>query len=145
MPPVTHGLFRPISVKCWQPHRSPARKSVQSTIPEASAGLRIVVCQDRPCRGAGSLIVEHGELGAALLDYHSGDLAEAQEAIAGRHDGRPDNLAVYMQELSEETTVTPTTLRHFIDFEAMARAAELGGDLFTIETAYGEAHVFGGY
>ncbi|WRD78704.1 antirestriction protein ArdA (plasmid) [Sphingobium baderi] len=36
----------------------------------------------------------------------------------------------------------PPNLRYYIDWKAMARDAEMSGDLFTIETPHDEIHVF---
>jgi Antirestriction protein (ArdA) len=83
-----------------------------------------------------SFITEHGEIGAALLDYYSGDLDEAQQAIADRYMGEHASLADYVQELTEESTLIPQPLRYYIDYQAMARDAELNGELFGISTAY---------
>ncbi len=86
----------------------------------------------------------HGEVGAALLDHCNGDLGEAQEAMADRYMGEHTSLADYLQELTEESTFIPQALRYYIDWQAMARDAELNGDLFAVETAYNEVHVFVG-
>lgn len=51
-------------------------------------------------------------------------------------------LADYMEELTAESVTIPGALRYYIDWDAMARDAEMGGELFTIETACGEVHVF---
>lgn len=91
-----------------------------------------------------AFIAGHGDLGAALLDHFGGDLDEAREAIADRYHGCHASLAAYMQKLIEETTPIPESLRFYIDYEAMARDAELSGDFFTIRLAYGEVHVFEG-
>ncbi len=91
-----------------------------------------------------TFIAENGALGAALLDYYSGDLAEAQEAIADRYHGAHASLADYVQELTEETTTIPQPLRYYIDWQAMARDAEMSGDLFTVTTAWDVVHVFAG-
>lgn len=91
-----------------------------------------------------AFIAEHGEVGAALLDYYSGDLGEAQQAIADRYMGEHTSLADYVQELTEETTSIPQPLRYYIDYQAMARDAELNGELFTVSTAYDVVHVFAG-
>ena len=56
------------------------------------------------------------------------------------HD--PASLADYMEELTTESVTIPEALRCYVDWQAMARDAEIGGDLFTIETAQGEVHVF---
>jgi len=89
-------------------------------------------------------IVDHGEIGAALLDYYSGDLDEAREAMADRYMGCHASLPDYVQELTEETTTIPHALRYYIDYQAMARDAELSGDLFTVSTSYDVVHVFAG-
>ena len=91
-----------------------------------------------------AFITEHGAVGAALLDYYSGAMKEAREAMAERYYGPHASLADYVQELTEETTVIPTTLRYYIDWQAMARDAEMSGDLFTLTTAWDVVHVFAG-
>lgn len=91
-----------------------------------------------------AFIAEHGEIGAALLDHYSGDLDEASEAMADRYMGQHASLADYMQELTEETTAVPHALRYYIDYQAMARDAEISGDLFTVSTAWDAVHVFAG-
>ncbi len=82
-----------------------------------------------------AFIVEHGELGAALLDYHDGDLAEARAAVADRYLGAYASLADYMQDVTEEAATVPASLRYYIDWQALARDAEMSGDLFTVSTA----------
>lgn len=94
--------------------------------------------------GLAAFIVEHGEIGAALLDYYSGDLGEAQQAITDRYMGEHSSLADYVQELTEETVTIPQALQFYIDYQAMARDAELNGELFGISTAYDAVHVFAG-
>ena len=91
-----------------------------------------------------SFIADHGEVGAALLDYYSGDLDEAQEAMADRYMGEHASLADYVQDQTEETTSIPQPLRYYVDWQAMARDAELNGELFTVSTAYDVVHLFAG-
>jgi antirestriction protein len=90
-------------------------------------------------------LAEHGELGAAVLDHFSGDIEEAREALEQRYLGCHASLADHVQELTEESAVIPQALRYYIDWQAMARDAELNGDLFTIETGYQSVHVFAGH
>ena len=89
-----------------------------------------------------AFIAEHGDIGAALLDYYGADIAEAREAIEERYLGTYASLADYVQEVTEETTRIPEALRGYVDWEAMARDAELGGDVLTFATAV--VHVFAG-
>jgi antirestriction protein len=89
-----------------------------------------------------AFIVEHGELGAAVLDYYNRDLEEAREALTGRYHGCHGGLAAYMQELIKETTTIPEALRYYVDYDAMARDAELSGEWFSIRLAHDEVHVF---
>lgn len=91
-----------------------------------------------------SFLAEHGEIGAAVLDYYSGDLADAREALEDRHLGAYASLADYMQEVTEDTTAIPQSLRYYVDYQAMARDAELNGDLFTVSTAWDVVHIFAG-
>jgi len=79
-----------------------------------------------------------------LLDHYSGDVDEAREAMADRYLGEHASLADYVQDLTEETTTIPESLRYYIDWRSMAQDAEMSGDLFTLTTAYGVVHVFAG-
>jgi antirestriction protein len=89
-------------------------------------------------------LADHGEVGAALLDYFCGDLDEACEALTNRYLGAHASLADYMQDMTEESAAVPHPLRYYIDWLAMARDAELSGDMFTLATAWDVVHVFGG-
>lgn len=91
-----------------------------------------------------AFMAEHGDIGAALLDHYCGDLDEARDALADRYLGAHASLADYVQEVTEETTVIPHALRYYVDYGAMARDAELNGDLFTLSTAWDVVHVFAG-
>lgn len=90
-------------------------------------------------------LAEHGELGAAVLEQVCGDADEARDIMEQRYLGCHASLADYVQELTEEATDIPQALRYYIDWQAMARDAELSGDLFTIETGYQSVHVFAGH
>lgn len=90
-----------------------------------------------------SFISEHGKLGAELTSYYGG-IAEAREAIEDRYHGAFASLADYVQDITEECTAIPQSLRSYIDWRAMARDAEMSGDLFTIQTAHDVVHVFAG-
>jgi antirestriction protein len=89
-----------------------------------------------------AFIVERGALGAAVLSYYSGDLAEAREACEDRYLGTFESVADYMTEFTGECMTIPERLRFYIDWEAMGRDAELSGDVFTIQTAHDEVHIF---
>lgn len=92
-----------------------------------------------------TFLSEHSEIGAAVLEHYSGDLGEATEAMTDRYLGAYASLADYVQEQTEETVTIPASLRYYIDYQAMARDAELNGDLFTVSTASDEVHVFSGH
>jgi antirestriction protein len=91
-----------------------------------------------------AFIVEHGPVGGELLNYLGGDVDEARAVMADQYLGCHASLADHMQELTEETITIPDGLRFYIDWQAMARDAECGGDLFTICTGHDEVHVFAG-
>lgn len=79
---------------------------------EGFSGVRIAEGEgiDRVAEIA-AFIMEHGALGAAVLDHCDDDLAEAREAITERHLGMRASLADYVQELTEECMSVPERLR----------------------------------
>ncbi|PZR33222.1 antirestriction protein ArdA [Caulobacter segnis] len=83
-----------------------------------------------------------GALGALVLAEVGGDLEAAAAALDDQYHGVFASLADCFQELTEETTAIPETLRLYIDYEAMARDARLNGEVFTVETGPGAVHVF---
>ena len=85
---------------------------------------------------------ERGQLGALVAAHFGGDVSQAQGAFEDSYRGVFESLADCFQEMTEETTTIPEALRLYIDYEAMARDAELSGEVFTIETARDEVHVF---
>lgn len=98
-------------------------------------------CIDTVARMA-AFIAEHGALGAGLLEQFSGNMDQAESTLEDCYHGQFASLADYMEELTTESVTIPEALRYYVDWEGMARDAEMGGDLFTIETAHGEVHVF---
>lgn len=91
-----------------------------------------------------AFIARHGRLGGQVLSHFCGSIEEAVEALEDRYLGAFESLADYAQEITEETDAIPEHLRHYIDWSTMARDMELSGDVFTIETAHDEIHVFAG-
>jgi antirestriction protein len=89
-----------------------------------------------------AFIAEHGALGAGLLEQFGGDMEQAETALQDCYHGQFASLADYMEELTTESVTIPEALHYYIDWDAMGRDAEMGGDLFTIQTAHGEVHVF---
>lgn len=87
-------------------------------------------------------IEEHGEIGSELLSHFGDDLDDAKKAIEDNYSGCYASLADYAQELTEDTGDIPKHLEFYIDYERMGRDMELSGDIFTIETAHDEVHVF---
>jgi antirestriction protein len=89
-----------------------------------------------------AFIGEHGALGAGLLGHFGGDLDQAEAAMTDNYLGQFPSLPDYMQELTTECVKIPEAIGNYIDWEAMARDAQMGGDLFVIETGYDHVHVF---
>lgn len=88
-------------------------------------------------------IQEYPTFGAALLN-HFGDICEANACAEESYQGCFDNLAAFTQQLTEDISNIPEHLVNYIDYERIARDYEMSGDIFTIETAYNEVHVFWG-
>jgi len=87
-------------------------------------------------------IEEHGDLVGDLLNHFGGDLDDAHKAMEENYCGCYTSLADYAQELTEQTSEIPKHLEFYIDYEHMGRDMEMSGDVFTIETAYDEVHIF---
>ena len=87
-------------------------------------------------------IDEHGKLAGKVLDNFGGDLEDAKKAIEENYAGCYSSLADYAEELTEGTTDIPESLAYYIDYERMGRDMELSGDIYTIETAHDEVHIF---
>ena len=85
-------------------------------------------------------IEEHGKLGAELLNIY--EIEEAEKALEDGYHGCFTSLADYAEQFTSDTSQVPEHLQHYIDYERMARDWEMSGDIFTIETAYDEVHVF---
>jgi antirestriction protein len=83
-----------------------------------------------------------GALGAAVLAHFDGDLDAAGEALDDGYRGVFSSLADCYQDFTEETVEIPQALRNYIDYAAMARDAVLNGEVFTVETAHDQVHVF---
>jgi len=87
-------------------------------------------------------IEEHSEIAGELLNHFCGNLDETRQAIEENYSGCYSSLADYAQELTKDTTQIPESLAYYIDYEKMGRDMEMSGDIFTIETAYDEIHIF---
>tara|TARA_R110002049_G_scaffold285233_1_gene466055 strand:- start:22965 stop:23477 length:513 start_codon:yes stop_codon:yes gene_type:complete len=87
-------------------------------------------------------IEEHGELGAQVLSHWCEDLEDARKALEDSYAGVYESLADYAQQLSEDTSEVPAHLEYYIDYEKMGRDMEMSGDIYTIETAHDEVHIF---
>lgn len=77
-------------------------------------------------------------------DAHCGVYGSAQGDVINGNDDNDNSLADYVLDVTEETTAIPQSLRYYIDWQAMARDAELSGELFTIQTAHDAVHVSAG-
>ena len=87
-------------------------------------------------------VSEHGELGGKLLTHFGQEIGEARAAMED-YAGAYRSLEDFAAELTEQSGVNiPDCIAHYVDYAAMGRDMELGGDVFTIETGFEETHVF---
>lgn len=112
---------------------------------EGFGGVRIAESEslDRVAAVA-AFLVEHGALGAALLDHCDNEVDEARAVMAERYLGAHASLADYVRELTEDCMTIPEPLRAYVDWDSMARDTELSGDLIAIAGAGDAVHVFTG-
>jgi antirestriction protein len=87
-------------------------------------------------------IEEYPALAGELLNHFGGSLDDARKAVEDQYSGCYSSLADYAQEWTENTSEIPSNLEFYIDYERMGRDFELSGDIFTIETAHDEVHIF---
>lgn len=87
-------------------------------------------------------VEERGELGAKVLEHFGGDIEQASRALEEDYAGEHKSLAEFAEELTTETSEVPQHLELYIDYEAMGRDMELNGDVYAIELAYEEIHIF---
>jgi len=151
---ILHGCWIDAAQDAWAIYGDIAEMLRASPIPDAEEwaihdyegfeGVRIAEYAGiETVAETAEFIVKHGKLGAELIRYF-GDLGDAQQAIQDRYHGAFSSVADYVQDLTEQCVSIPEPLRFYIDWKAMARDAELSGDLFTIETAHDQIHVFAG-
>ncbi|MCA1866589.1 antirestriction protein ArdA [Agrobacterium genomosp. 3] len=125
--------------------RSPIENAEEYAIHDYEGFERVTIGEYASIEGVarmGAFIAEHGALGAGLLEQFGGDMDQADSTLQDCYHGQFASLADYMEELTAESVTIPEALRYYVDWQAMARDAEMGGDLFTIETAHNEVHVF---
>ncbi|WP_339413582.1 antirestriction protein ArdA [Pseudomonas sp. EA_35y_Pfl2_R5] len=73
---------------------------------------------------------------------HFNDIDEVRNAAEEDYCGCYASLADCAQDLTEATSSIPPHLANYIDYTAMARDMECGGDVFTLETDFEQVHVF---
>ncbi len=91
------------------------------------------------------LMDERGEWVASLAGHGVCDLDGLADYIDENYRGEHGSIEDYAAELTEECgwlREVPEHLRNYIDFAAMGRDMELGGEVFTIEAGGGKVHVF---
>jgi len=93
-------------------------------------------------RAKAEFISEYPETAGELLNHFGGSLDDAKRAAGENYNGCYKSLADYAEELTGDTSEIPNHLASYIDYERMGRDMDLSGDIFTIETAYEEVHIF---
>lgn len=89
-----------------------------------------------------AFITDHGALGAKLTEHYGGDLEDARKALQ-EYCGAFESLADYARDMVDQCGLSvPDYLRHYIDYAAMGRDMELGGDVIAIEMGYQSVHIF---
>jgi antirestriction protein len=87
-----------------------------------------------------NFVIEHDEVGAAVLAHVNGDIDEANRLLEECYHGEYDSEEDFTESFAEETMVIPEHLSYYIDYEKMARDWFIN-DFFSIEINY-KTHVF---
>jgi antirestriction protein len=87
-----------------------------------------------------SFIVEHDELGAAVLAHINGGIDDASRLLDECYHGEYDSEEDFAISLAEDTMTIPEYLSYYIDYEKMARDLFIN-DYFSIEINH-KSHVF---
>lgn len=87
-----------------------------------------------------SFVVEHGELGAAVLSHVGGGIEDANRILKECYNGEYDSEEDFAMSFAEETMTIPDHLSYYIDFEKMARDLFIN-DFFSIEINH-KVHIF---
>jgi len=92
----------------------------------------------------GQLISEHGDLFAHVVDHFGRDyIDEAVRVMEESYAGEYDSLADWAEQFAEDTGAPDCgPYKSYIDWERVANDAEMGGDIFAIQTGDGRVHVF---
>ena len=86
---------------------------------------------------------QYGEAAFEVLE-HFGDVETATEAYESAYYGEYESLEDYAYETYQDSLGgVPEHVKRYIDYEAIARDMDLGGEVLVIETGYKEAHIFG--
>lgn len=81
------------------------------------------------------LIEIHGEMAAKLIDHFCGDVDEAVRHLNDKYLGAYGSLTEYAEQ-SVQARIEgkiPDLVAPYVDYEAMARDWDLGGEIFAIE------------
>lgn len=89
-----------------------------------------------------SFIEEYPEIGSDVLANFNDDIDESRKALEESYNGCHESVAYFAQQLTENTSEIPKHLECYIDYDCMRPDMEMSGDIFTIETAHDEVHVF---
>jgi antirestriction protein len=87
-----------------------------------------------------SFIVEHDELGAAVLAHVNGDIDDANQLLEECYHGEYKSEEDFAISFADETMTIPDYLSYYIDYERMARDLFIN-DFFSIDVNH-KVHVF---
>lgn len=87
--------------------------------------------------------INDNPIAAELIGDHC-DVDDVSDFIANNYQGEYDDLGDWAYQFAGDTgdlESIPETYRNYVDWDAMGRDAQYGGDVFTIERG-GKVHVF---
>jgi Cu/Ag efflux pump CusA len=136
-----HVLVDPQKMLNYSVTLHQVREALENANVNTTGGFLLEPYKEHSIRNLGR-IRSLEDLGAELLSHFCGDLETAKKAIEENHAGEHESVADFAQQLTEDTSEIPKHLEFYIDYERMGHDMELNGDIFTLELAHGEVHIF---
>jgi antirestriction protein len=88
-------------------------------------------------------IEEHGDWVVELVNEGYTSAENLDEYMSDNYQGNHSSLGSFAEDFYRDTGGDiPSALEPYIDWDAMGRAMEINGEIFSIEVGYSDVHIF---